>query len=196
MPRPKSDRPAYCKHKRTGRGYVTIDGQQKTLPGDYDSPESRAEYDRLVGTWLANGRALPVEFQAPAGATVSMIALAFWKHAQTFYVDADGKPTGEADNFRHALRPLRRLYGATPAVAFGPKSLKALRASMLLPQADIDPKTKKPKANAAGKPAMRAALDGITAAAARRTTSEKVYGERVFRGVPARRRAGAPRGHH
>ena len=41
-------------------------------------------------------------------------------------------PTGEAENFRFALRPLRRLYGATAAAEFGPKSLKALRAAMLL----------------------------------------------------------------
>lgn len=88
MPRPKSDRPSYCLHRQSGRAYVTIDGHQKLLPGAYDSPESRTEYDRLVGTWLAN--------VTPTGPTVAMIVLAFWKHAQAFYVDADGKPTGEA----------------------------------------------------------------------------------------------------
>ena len=66
MARPKSDRPAYCKHKRTGRAFVTIDGHQRTLPGDYGSEESRAAYDRLVGTWMANGRALPAAPAAPA----------------------------------------------------------------------------------------------------------------------------------
>ena len=112
MPRPKSDRPAYCRHKRTGRGYVTIDGQQRTLPGAYGSQESRDAYDRLVGTWLASGRTLPPAAEtgaAPTGPTVSMIALAFWRHVQAFHVDADGKPTGEGTNFKYALRPLRRL---------------------------------------------------------------------------------------
>ena len=74
-----------------------------------------------------------------------MISLAFWKHAQTFYVGADGKPTGEAVNFKSALRPLRRLYGAIPAADFGPKKLKSLRTAMLLPQPVIDPKTKTAK---------------------------------------------------
>jgi integrase len=155
MARPKSDRPAYLLHKQSGRARVVIDGKQKLLPGLYDSPESRAAYDVLVGTWLTNGRALPVVAEAPTGPTVAMIALAFWKHASTFYVDAQGQPTGEAVNFKYALRPLRRLYGATPAAAFGPKSLKALRAAMLLRQPDVDPQSKKPKLDAAGQPLTR-----------------------------------------
>jgi hypothetical protein len=156
MPRPKSDRPAYCKHKRTGRAFVTINGRQRTLPGAYGSAASRAEYDRLVGTWLANGRALPVEPASPAtGPTVTMICLAFWRHAQACYVDADGKPTGEAINFRYAIRPLRRMFGATPAGEFGPKRLKSLRAAMLLPQPIIDPATKQPKLDSDGKPLTR-----------------------------------------
>src|SRR5688572_4877497 len=73
MARPKSDRPSYCLHKQSGRARITIDGKQKLLPGAYDSPESRAEYDRLVGTWFANGRTLPTEPSAPSGPTVSMI---------------------------------------------------------------------------------------------------------------------------
>jgi integrase len=155
MPRPRSDRPAYCLHRRSGRGFVTIDGRQRTLPGRYDSPESRAAYDRIVGTWLANGRALPAAPQAASGPTVATIALAFWRHAKAFYVDADGNNTGEVESFRYALRPLRRLYGSTPAADFGPKALKALRAAMLLPQPVIDPATKRPKLGPDGTPATR-----------------------------------------
>lgn len=154
MARPKSDRPSYCLHKQSGRARITIDGKQKLLPGLYGSPESLAEYDRLLGTWYSNGRTLPVPAE-PTGPTVSMIALAFWRHAQTHYVDADGKPTGEADNYRYALRPLRRLYGSTAAVDFGPKALKALRSAMLLPQPVIDPTTKQPRAARDGMPMTR-----------------------------------------
>jgi hypothetical protein len=74
-----------------------------------------------------------------------MICLAFWKHAQTFYVDPEGRPTGEAINFRYAIRPLRRMFGELPAVQFGPKALKSLRAAMLLPQFVTDPKSGGPK---------------------------------------------------
>lgn len=144
MSRPKSDTPSYCLHKRSGRGYVTICGQQRLLPGAHASEESRAAYDRLIAEWLNAGRTIPV---ANVRTTVSTIAIAFWKHAQTFYVHPDGPPTGEAQNYRLALKPLRRMYGGTPAGEFGPKRLKALRRAMLLPLEPTDPKTEKKSAS-------------------------------------------------
>jgi integrase len=135
MPRPKSNKPKYCLYPRTGRAYVTLAGKQITLPGLHNSDESLAEYSRLIAEWLNAGRTLSV---ANVGATVSMIALAFWKHAQAYYVHPDGTPTGEVGNYRATIKPLRRLYGGTPAAAFGPKCLKALRRAVLLPQETID----------------------------------------------------------
>jgi integrase len=70
--------------------------------------------------------------------TVSTLILRFWQHAKVYY-----KGSAELDNFRHALRPLRRLYGATLARDFGPLALKAVRADMLKPRKVVDPKTKK-----------------------------------------------------
>src|SRR5687767_10930544 len=121
MDRPKSDTPSYCLHKRTGRAYVTLSGQQRMLPGPHGSEESREAYDRVMAEWLANGRTLTgASDTAP---TVAMIALAFWNFAQAHYRKA-GTPTGEAENFRLAIRALRNRYGATPATAtkdgFGP----------------------------------------------------------------------------
>ena len=117
MARPKSDHPAYLLHKQSGRARIIIDGCQRLLPGKFGSPESRAEYDRLVGSWVTNGRVLPAERATPAGPTVTMIVLAFWKPTQAFYVDADGSPTGEADNFRLRSRSLD---------AAGPKHTRSL----------------------------------------------------------------------
>src|SRR5687767_6147769 len=77
MPRPRSDTPAYCLHKRSNRGYVTLDGRQCWLPGLFNSDESRSAYDRLVGEWLRNGRSLPERISGTAP-TVSIVALAFW----------------------------------------------------------------------------------------------------------------------
>src|SRR6185437_2802215 len=140
MPRPKSDTPGYRLHKQSGRAYVAIDGKQHLLPGKHGTQESRAAYDRLISEWLGAGRTL-VNKSDDTGPTVSMICAAFRRHADAHYIHADGKPTGEADNFRLAMRPLRRLYGPTPASDFGPKSLKALRTSMLAPREVADPDT-------------------------------------------------------
>lgn len=143
MARPKSDTPGYCLHKRTGRAYVTLNGQQRMLPGPHGSDESRGAYDRLVAEWLANGRTLAgASDTAP---TVAMIALAFWNFAQVHYRRPDGTPTGEAENYRLAIRALRKMYGGAPATAtkdgFGPKRLKLLRASLLAEREEKDPKT-------------------------------------------------------
>jgi integrase len=50
--------------------------------------------------------------------------------ADKYYVK-DGKPTSEPVNIRLALRPLRKLYGHTPAKDFGPKRLKTVRDAMI-----------------------------------------------------------------
>ena len=40
-------------------------------------------------------------------------------------------PTGQADNVRHATRPLMNIYGHTSVGKFGPLALKAVRAAMV-----------------------------------------------------------------
>lgn len=52
--------PTYCHHKARDLGYVRIDGRVVYL-GQYNSPESLAEYDRLVGLWRLSGRRLPAD---------------------------------------------------------------------------------------------------------------------------------------
>ena len=49
--------PSYRLHKPTGQAVVTLSGQDHYL-GKFGSTGSRAEYDRLVAEWLANGRQL------------------------------------------------------------------------------------------------------------------------------------------
>ena len=158
MPRPRSLKPTYCHHKASGRAFVTLDGRRVYL-GKFDAPESRDQYDRAIGEWIARGRRpepRATGSNSPALAVTSLIA-AFWRHAETYYVapvlnpdgtpaaNPDGtpkvRPTGELDNFRWALGPLRRLYGKTPAAEFGPLKLKAVRAEMLKPREAIDAQT-------------------------------------------------------
>lgn len=52
--------------------------------------------------------------------------MAFAAHAATHYRTPDGTPTSEATNYKNALRPLRELYGSTPAAAFGPLGLRTV----------------------------------------------------------------------
>ena len=54
----------------------------------------------------------------------------YWQFAKSYFVK-DGKPTDTLAEVRVALRPLRELYGNTPANEFGPKSLKAVRQHMI-----------------------------------------------------------------
>ena len=109
---------------------------------DDGTQASRGEYDRVIGEWIARGRSAAPPPAAKAkgdGLTVTELIDAIWTHAQTYYANLDGTPSGELDNFRLALRPLKRLYEPTPAVEFGPLRLKAVREEMLKPHTVTHP---------------------------------------------------------
>ncbi len=123
--------PSYRHHKPTGQAVVTLDGRDIYL-GKHGSATSKAEYDRLIAEWLSNGRCLLVksEGEQQADLAVSEIILGFLKFADEYY-RKDGKPSGEIDNIRLAIRLLRKLYGHTQAGKFGPLALKAVRQAMI-----------------------------------------------------------------
>ncbi len=120
--------PSYRLHRPSGQAVVTLNGHHIYL-GTHGSPESRAEYDRLLAEWLTNCRRLPTSV-AVAGSdlTVNELAVAYLRYADSYYVK-DGRPTSEQHNLRQAVRPLRQLYGHTLASAFGPLTLKAVRSA-------------------------------------------------------------------
>jgi integrase len=125
--------PKYRHHKPSGQAVVTLGGHDHYL-GRWQTPESRAEYDRLIAEWLAAGRSSVVtSSRAGAAADLSLneVILAYWHHAETYYRHPDGTPTSEADNIRLAVRPLNRLYGHTPAADFDSLALKAVRDEMI-----------------------------------------------------------------
>ena len=129
MPKLSPDKqPSYRLHKRSGQAIVTLSGRDILL-GTYGTKASRAEYDFVTGEWIANVR------QPAAGAatdlTVSTLIVRFWTHAEGYYRNPGGTPGRELLNFKNALKPLRRLYGHTPAAAFGPLALKAVRQAMV-----------------------------------------------------------------
>jgi integrase len=148
MSRPKTKEPKYCQHKRSGHAFVTIDGKEHWL-GPYGSQDSRDKYARKIGEWIGRNRQ-PEPAPETDVVRVTDVCAAFWAHAQTVYPDPDyreGKrPKGELGNYWDVLRPLRRLYGETPAAGFGPVALKAVRAAMLQAREVTDPTTGKGKA--------------------------------------------------
>jgi integrase len=129
MPSRTLRQPSYRHHKPSGQAVVTLDGKDRYL-GRYGTPESEAEYDRLISEWLAHGRRLPAPGTAGSDLSVNEMLLAYLHHAEGYYLK-DGQPTSETANIKLAIRPLRRLYGHTAAKDFGPKSLKAVRQALI-----------------------------------------------------------------
>lgn len=121
--------PTYRRHRSQGldRAFVVLSGKRIYL-GPYDTPESRQRYDRVVAEWLAGGRQLQPQAETH---TIGELCDRFLQHADGYYRRPDGTPTNEPTTLRMALRPLRQLYGNTPAGEFGPLALKAVRQCMI-----------------------------------------------------------------
>jgi integrase len=118
--------PKPSKHK-TGQAVVRLNGKDHYL-GRYGSAQARANYEGLISRWLAHGRCL-LEHQD--GGSVNDLMLAYIKHAEGYYRPTDGKKSAELECLRDALKILKSLHGRTAAVEFGPKKLKAVRATMV-----------------------------------------------------------------
>jgi integrase len=127
--------PAYRLHRQSGQAIVTLPdglgGRHDVLLGLYESQESKDKYNRVLGEWIANGRRLVQPKQAEASLTINQVMLAYWRHAESYYVK-DGKPTSEQHAIRLALRPVKQLYGDMPAKDFSPLCLKAVREAMIV----------------------------------------------------------------
>jgi integrase len=122
--------PSYRLHKPTGQAVVTLNGRDVYL-GRFGSPESRAEYDRMIIEWISNGRCLPAPTSGVGSdLSVNELALAYLAFADSYYVK-HGRPTTELEAIRQSIRPLRQLYGDTTARDFGPLQLKAVRQAMV-----------------------------------------------------------------
>lgn len=85
--------PSYCFHRASGQAVARIDGKDHYL-GKHGSPESQAEYNRLIAEWFANGQALPAAASSGLGLTVNELLAAYWKHAEQHYRRTDGNRSG------------------------------------------------------------------------------------------------------
>jgi integrase len=126
----RTRQPKYRRHKASGQAVVTLDGRDFYL-GKWRSAESKAEYSRLLAEWNANGRQLSIRGAMASELTASELILAYYRWAEGYYRDPDGKPTSEAANIKAALRPVRKLYGHTLAADFDSLALEAVRGDMI-----------------------------------------------------------------
>lgn len=121
--------PAYCVHAARNQAYVRLNGEMIYL-GAPGSPESREKYNRRIAEWLAAGRTHVMPEQQPS-ISVNEILLAYRRHAETYYVNPDGTPSGELERIDLSIAPVMELYGTDVAEKFGPKALKAVRDKMI-----------------------------------------------------------------
>jgi hypothetical protein len=122
--------PSYRLHKPSGQAVVTLNGKDCYL-GAWNSDDSRNEYDRLIAEWLTHGRQLPPTKCSDKLISIAELVAAYSEHSESYYRHPDGSPTSEFSNIRLALRPLRKLYGHTPAANFDCVALETVRAFMI-----------------------------------------------------------------
>lgn len=118
-------KPVYGNHKGTAR--TTVNGKRIYL-GRYNSPESLAAFDKIIAEWEAAHAERKTTVSVDL--TVSRLAVLFMQHADKEY-RRNGVPTGEAKNFRYALRSLTHHFHGVRCVDFGPKKLKQLQQMLV-----------------------------------------------------------------
>jgi integrase len=115
--------PSYRRHKPSGQAVVTLNGVDFYL-GPWNSPQSKAEYDRVTAEWLARGRRAPGKGGESGDLLVKELILGYHSHLSATSPEL-------ADKIKQALRAVRDLYGETRASGFGPIAFKALRLRMI-----------------------------------------------------------------
>ncbi|MBP3959536.1 tyrosine-type recombinase/integrase [Gemmata sp. G18] len=134
MPRPVNAVPAYQQHKASGQAYVrvTTGGVRRVIYlGKYDTPESRAEYRRVIAELEITGPASVATRPDERDTTINELLLAYLTHAAVYYRDPDGNPTSEVDQVKRSVTPLRELYGHQSAARFTPMALETVRQRMI-----------------------------------------------------------------
>lgn len=142
--------PQLTRHPHSDRGRVRLNRTDHYVgpwpDGEEDAPaETRRAYDELIARWLTGGRQ-PLDTpeqakrkalagrraaSADAGPSVAQVIASFLAHADVYYRRPDGSPTGEAENFVYALRPLNHLFGDHPAGRIGARQLLQVRELMV-----------------------------------------------------------------
>lgn len=139
--------PTYRKREGRSQALVTLtDSVTKRRRdfwlGEYGTAESRELYHRVIAEWEANGRRFPTAApcqaapEEPAGLMLVALLREFYRWAKRNY------DKGELRSFYIVMVLMRRYYGRTPAVEFGPRKLRMLREEMIRGDQTTDPPRK------------------------------------------------------
>lgn len=126
MPRLVQSVPKYQKHKASGQAVVTINGRDYYL-GPHGTKASKLEYDRLITEWLSSGRSLSFGGSQPELTVVELVA-DYLRFAKGYYGEGSH---GTFATMKRVARPLKALYGRSPAAEFGVVQFKAVRQSLM-----------------------------------------------------------------
>lgn len=124
MARPKGT-PSYLHHKSSGKAFVRIEGKNIYL-GFFGTKESKAEYDRVISEWLANGRQLPQLENHARSVTIDGLCEAYLDFAEGYY-RKNGELTDEIYKVVASIRLLHEHCGMLPASDFTRQSLLAIQ---------------------------------------------------------------------
>jgi integrase len=126
MPRLTQSVPKFRKHKSSGQAFVEINGRRHYL-GPHGTKASRLEYDRLITEWLSSGRS--VSFGTPAHVvSITELVVDYVEHVKAYYGTG---PNSELHRVTRVLRPVRELYGRTPAADFSVLQFKSIRQRLI-----------------------------------------------------------------
>ncbi|HEV3440353.1 MAG TPA: hypothetical protein VG122_23570 [Gemmata sp.] len=133
MPRPKKSVPSYLHHKPTNQAFIRLPdgngGREYIYLGEYDSPESRVEYARIVQELAVSPVPNSVDriVTGKSDVTMSELLNAYRKYAEQHYRHPDGTPTSEISVIKITLKAFRELYADKLISEFGPLCVKATR---------------------------------------------------------------------
>lgn len=137
--------PSYRVRKGYTQAIVTLTdsatGKRKDFwLGEYNTPESREAYHRVIALWEANARRFPPQeatrsnvLVQNSGPCVSEIILEYWRWAQGYY-----RPK-HVQSLAGALKLIKQYFGRSAAEQFGPNNLRLLRDAMIRGDASATP---------------------------------------------------------
>ena len=137
MARKANPIPSYLKHQSSGKARIRVtraDGsrQEILLPGPYGSQESKDEYQRILAILQNNQGTYPSATAHSLDLSIAELSVRFTREKiDVDFVKADGTPSREQECFRHALKPLNRIFGNFVARDFDATKLESVQAAMV-----------------------------------------------------------------